>query len=195
MRFARALGDRLTHLGCFVRVLLGRKCLFVDVAKQQLQVLGHGKLFLRYRVSTAKRGTGELTGSGKTPRGWFCICEKIGHDEDPNMVFRGRKPIGHFSLHQDVSDPILGRILWLSGLQYANSETRQRFIYIHGSAQTEEFGTTPQSEGCVRMDRCDVVALYDQVALGCWVYIYDSENPLWGQLEVSRLLSYWFKTA
>ncbi len=193
MKFVRALGDRLTHLGCVARVMLGRQCVLVDVAKQRLQVLGRGKQLQSYRVSTAKRGTGELSESGKTPRGWFWVCDKIGHNEDPNTVFRGRKPIGHFSAYQDVSDPILGRILWLSGLQHANRETRQRYIYIHGSAQTEGFGTTPQSEGCVRMDRRDVVTLYNQVALGCWVYVYDAENALWGQHVASRLLSYWFR--
>lgn len=193
MKVVRALGDRLTHLGCVASVILGRACLLVDVTKQQLQVLEGGKRLLHYRVSTAKRGTGELPESGKTPRGWFWICEKIGQDEDPNMVFRGRKPVGHFSAHQELTDPILGRILWLSGLQHANRDTRERYIYIHGSAQTEGFGITPQSEGCVRMDRRDVVDLYSQVAVGYWVYIYDAENPLWGQRLTSRLLSYWFR--
>ena len=172
--------------------MLGRPCLLIDVKTQSLQLCVRGDRAERFKISTAKRGTGEQMNSGKTPRGWFWICEKIGHREEPNTVFRGRSPIGPFSAYQDLSDPILGRILWLAGLQYANSVTQERYIYIHGSAQARGFGTTPQSEGCVRMDKEGVIRLYNRVEGGCWVYIYDAGNALWGQHFAYRLLSYWF---
>ena len=64
-------------------------------------------------------------------------------------------------------DWILGRILWLSGLEpgknrLGNVDTMQRYIYIHGTPDTEPMGT-PLSHGCIRMRCHDVVELFSRV--------------------------------
>ena len=76
-------------------------------------------------------------------------------------------------------DWILSRILWLSGLEEgvnkgSNSQggcdTYQRYIYIHGTPDSEPMGI-PLSHGCVRMRNQDIVELFEQVNEGTMVTI------------------------
>ena len=62
-------------------------------------------------------------------------------------------------------DHVLTRILWLSGLDPENSNTRDRFIYIHGTNQEDLIGT-PASHGCIRLRNADMIALFDAVEVG-----------------------------
>ncbi|MDX1353211.1 MAG: L,D-transpeptidase, partial [Thiomicrorhabdus sp.] len=66
-------------------------------------------------------------------------------------------------------DWILTRILWLSGTQLGINrlgfvDTMQRYIYIHGTPDSEPMGT-PLSHGCIRMRNKDLVELFDLVEL------------------------------
>jgi lipoprotein-anchoring transpeptidase ErfK/SrfK len=65
---------------------------------------------------------------------------------------------------------ILSRILWLDGLDSGNGNTRERYIYIHGTNQEERIGS-PASHGCVRMTNADVIDLFQRLRLGSEVVI------------------------
>ncbi|HEX7030503.1 MAG TPA: L,D-transpeptidase, partial [Gammaproteobacteria bacterium] len=62
------------------------------------------------------------------------------------------------------------RILWLDGCEDANAESKSRFIYIHGTPDTEPMGVA-RSHGCVRMRNGDVIELFDAVDVGTVVEI------------------------
>jgi hypothetical protein len=55
--------------------------------------------------------------------------------------------------------------LWLEGLEEHNANTRERYIYIHGTNHEEEIGQAA-SNGCIRMKNADLIALFDRVPLG-----------------------------
>jgi len=55
-------------------------------------------------------------------------------------------------------------------LDEQNANTRNRFIYIHGTKHEGKIGT-PASCGCVRMRNADVIALFDLVEEGAPVVI------------------------
>jgi hypothetical protein len=61
-----------------------------------------------------------------------------------------------------TEDLVMSRILWLDGLDEDNANTRDRFIYIHGTKHEDKIGN-PASCGCIRMRNADVVELFDLV--------------------------------
>ncbi len=129
----------------------------------------HGSAIARYPVSTALNGAGEQDGSGCTPRGEHYIRAMIGAGLPPDTVFRARRPTGEiYSAELAAANPardwILTRILWLCGLESgknrgAGVDTFRRFIYIHGTPDTEPMGLA-LSHGCIRMRSADVVELF-----------------------------------
>ena len=64
----------------------------------------------------------------------------------------------------------MSRILWLDGVDAHNANTRDRFIYIHGTKHEDKIGI-PDSHGCVRMRNTDVVELFALVDEGVPVII------------------------
>ena len=135
-----------------------------------------------YSVSTSKHGAGETHGSFKTPRGRHVVRAKIGAGAPLNAVFRGRRPTGEiYSAELERANPdrdwILTRILWLSGTEIGRNrlgpvDTMRRYIYIHGTPDTEPLGV-PGSIGCIRMANADIVELFDAVPVGTVVDIVD----------------------
>ena len=81
-----------------------------------------------------------------------------------------REPTGRFGAEGDEYDHVQTRILWLDGLDADNANTRERYIYIHGTNAESRLGT-PASFGCVRMSNLDVIDLYDRVPAGIAVEI------------------------
>lgn len=155
--------------------------IYISLDRQVLTLLNHdGKVLVEYPVSTALNGPGERDSSGCTPRGEHYIRAKIGGDQPIRTVFRGRRPTGEIyspalSRQNPDRDWILSRILWLCGLEPGRNrgpgvDTFRRFIYIHGTPDTEPMGV-PMSHGCVRMRNADVVDLYDRVSAGTAVVI------------------------
>lgn len=144
------------------------------------QTLSLPKLNKFYVVSTGKNGIGEQENSGKTPRGWHRIAEKFGANEPKNAVFKARQWTGEvydaeLAAKYAERDWILSRILWLSGLeagfnQGEGCDTYQRYIYIHGTPDTEPMGI-PMSHGCIRMRNDDVVELFNLLPIDAKVYI------------------------
>lgn len=137
----------------------------VSIAKQELSYRGHC-----FRISTGAAGVGSEEGSGKTPVGLFEVCTKHGENAPLMTVFRGRLPVGTYPEAAQGEDAVLTRILALDGLEPHNANTRARYIYIHGTADTERIGT-PVSHGCIRLAPHDMMQLFELCPLHCKVRI------------------------
>ncbi len=143
----------------------------VHVPSQTLDLLDEaGEIVRCYAISTSRNGIGTEPGSFKTPAGRFRIAEKIGDGASPGEIFVSRVPTGKIGQASDDHDHVQTRILWLDGLDDDNKNTRERYIYIHGT-NAESYLGTPASFGCVRMNNLDVIDLYDRVPAGTTVEI------------------------
>lgn len=149
--------------------------ILVSLARQQLTVCDDaGRALRSYPVSTAARGAGERNGSFCTPRGKHLIRAKIGAGQPLGAVFVARRPTGEIhspelAARHPGRDWMLTRILWLSGCEpgfnrLGEVDTMRRFIYIHGTPDTEPMGR-PGSHGCLRMRNRDLVELFDLVSV------------------------------
>jgi lipoprotein-anchoring transpeptidase ErfK/SrfK len=142
----------------------------VSVRTQQLALkLGRTKL-AAYPVSTSRFGLGSKEGSMKTPTGRFRVAEKIGAGMPLGTVFKSRRPVKATRKALREDDLIMTRILWLEGLDPGNANTRERFIYIHGTNHEDLIGE-PASHGCIRMRGADLVELFERVEIGTPVEI------------------------
>ncbi len=153
------------------------KMLCIDVRLQTLDYVVDGKLKNTYIISTSKFGTGCRQNTGCTPIGWHVVAERIGEDVSPGTIFKGRRVTGLATdLSSDSADDLItSRILWLSGLQPGFNQggqvdSKNRYIYIHGTAQEHLLGK-PMSEGCIRMANSDVVELFGLVNTDTAVFI------------------------
>ncbi len=137
----------------------------INISKQSLELKGKS-----YSISTAINGTGEIEGSNCTPTGKFKIAEKIGANLELGSVLVERKPTGEI-YNTDLAkknpnrDWILTRILWLDGIEVHNHNTKNRYIYIHGSPDETQMGM-PGSKGCIRMHNYDVIELFESIQSG-----------------------------
>ena len=137
----------------------------INISKQILVYKGKS-----YSVSTAKNGIGEVEDSYCTPTGKFKIIEKIGANLELGSVLVNRESTGE--MYNTVlakkfpdRDWILTRILWLDGIEVHNKNTKNRYIYIHGSPDETPMGI-PGSKGCIRMHNLDVVELFENIQTG-----------------------------
>ncbi len=141
------------------------------MAEQRLRVLEGQRELASFPVSTSKFGLGSEEGSHKTPLGEFEVGEKIGAGAALGTVFKGREPVGLYDPAEPVEeDLVLTRILWLNGLEEQNANTRDRYIYIHGTNQEGRLGR-PASIGCIRMANRDVIQLFDLLEPGAPVSV------------------------
>ena len=85
-------------------------------------------------------------------------------------IFLSRVPLGPDDPLPPTDDLVMSRILWLDGLEDHNANTRDRYIYIHGTKHENQIGR-PASHGCIRMRNADVVELFDLVDEGTPVFI------------------------
>lgn len=154
----------------------------IDVREQRLRLL-RGRVELHsYPVSTGLAGTGQREGSACTPLGRHHIRLKIGAGCAPASVFVARRASGEIwtpelARRYPQRDWILTRILWLSGDEPGfnrggECDTLRRFIYIHGTPDTEPMGV-PCSHGCIRMRNSDVLTLFERVENGTRVDIHE----------------------
>lgn len=153
----------------------------VDVPSQTLVFKdGNGRVLMQTRISTARNGVGEESGSEKTPRGAHYIRAKIGAGQPSNAVFISRRPTGEiYSRELRAAFPnrdwILTRILWLCGLEPGKNrlgkvDTMRRYVYIHGCPDEDPMGV-PGSRGCIKMRNREIIELFERVALGTRVFI------------------------
>ncbi|MFL6516266.1 MAG: L,D-transpeptidase family protein [Chthoniobacterales bacterium] len=141
----------------------------VSICDQTL-TLRRGQEIRCYPISSSRFGLGTEEGSKKTPLGRFRIARKIGADMPPGTVFRARVPLTPEDELPDTEDLITSRILWLDGIDEHNANTKQRYIYIHGTKHEDRIGR-PDSHGCIRMRNADVIELFDLVQEGTHVRI------------------------
>jgi hypothetical protein len=145
----------------------------IDLPSQTLRLLERDVCTMHYRISSARNGPGELSGSNCTPRGAHVVRAKIGQGAPLNTVFVGRRPTGERYSEELAArfpgrDWILTRILWLSGCEIGRNrlgtvDTMRRYIYVHGSPESVPMGV-PGSIGCIRMRNADILELFDRVA-------------------------------
>ncbi len=139
-----------------------RTSIHISIRDQQLTVKEDEMPIRNYPVSTSRFGIGTKQGSLKTPVGRFRVAEKIGGDTPAGTIFRSRVPLDPGDPLPPTDDLVMSRILWLDGLDEHNANTRDRFIYIHGTKHEGEI-CSPASCGCIRMRNADVVELFDLV--------------------------------
>ncbi len=155
----------------------------IDLRRQRLYCLEAGVPDLVCAVSTARNGPGEIMNSYCTPRGHHAIARKIGAGLPPGAVFERRVWQGavwspaYAATQPPTRDWILTRILWLTGLEPGfnaggERDTFARYIYLHGTPDEVPMGV-PGSHGCVRMRNAEIIALFERVAAGDRVFIYD----------------------
>jgi L,D-transpeptidase YbiS len=134
----------------------------VSIGDQRLTLTRDGQTLRSYPISTSRFGIGTEVGSMKTPLGNFRIVEKIGDGAAPGTIFKARVALAPDDPLPNTEDFVTSRILWLEGLDEHNANTRERFIYIHGTKHEDEIGT-PTSHGCIRMRNADVIELFELV--------------------------------
>ncbi len=146
------------------------KTIHVSIGQQRLTVNENEQPIRTYPVSTSRFGIGTEEGSLKTPTGRFRVAGKIGGDMPGDTIFVGRVPLEPGAEAPPTEDLVMSRILWLDGLEEHNANTRDRFIYIHGTKHEDKIGTAA-SHGCVRMRNADVIDLFELVDDGTPVII------------------------
>lgn len=143
----------------------------VSVRDQKMLLVRDGQPVKAYPVSTSKFGLGSQSGSNRTPLGNHVIAKKIGDGAPKGAVFKSRRRTGTIIPPNTVGrDPIVTRILWLSGRDSHNRNTFGRCVYIHGTPAEHKIGR-PASYGCIRMTSSDVIDLYRRIGVGAGVKI------------------------
>jgi L,D-transpeptidase catalytic domain len=159
-----------------VRAAGGPPEIVVSVADQELALIARGKVLKRFPISTSKFGTGDAIGSYRTPLGETFVSAKIGDGLPAGAVLKNRNATGEIvKANAPGRDAIVSRVIWLRGTDGTTANTRERCIYIHGTAEEQRIGRRA-SFGCIRMRSKDVIALYSLVHIGTHVRI--SEKPL-----------------
>jgi lipoprotein-anchoring transpeptidase ErfK/SrfK len=154
-----------------------RNKMLVSVRDQKMLLIRDGQPVKAYKISTSKFGLGDQPGSNRTPLGRMKVAKKIGCGQPAGAVFKSRRPTGEvLKPNAPGRDPIVSRILWLTGTNAYNRNAYRRYIYIHGTPEVNRLGT-PASFGCIRMGTRDVVDLYNRVGTGADVYVMRGSLP------------------
>jgi hypothetical protein len=149
----------------------------VSVAEQKLAVMRDGEVLKKYPISTSRFGVGDSLGSYRTPIGLLKVSEKIGAGLPAGAVIKHRNFTGEvLRPNAPGRDPIVSRILWLSGQEARNRNAYDRCVYIHGTPDEKHLGR-PASYGCIRMSSEDVIALYASTPVGTNVSIVPGKLP------------------
>ncbi len=164
--------------------------ILVSVADQKLTVLRNGEPLKTYPVSTSRFGLGDAFNTYRTPTGRLKICEKIGDGLPAGTVIKHRQPTREvLPPNAPGRDPIVSRILWLTGTEPGNRNAFGRCVYIHGTPDEKRLGR-PVSYGCIRMRSVDVIELYEVVPVGTQVSIVRERLPFGGAVGLlDRLLT------
>jgi len=168
--------ERVTDVCKELELVAPDDFIFVDTAAQTLTYYKGTTAPLVFRASTSQFGIGNGEGSYKTPRGLHRVVEKIGDGAPLRTIFSSRENTGVvWEEGMDEENQVLTRILRLQGLEMGvnagpSIDSYDRYIYIHGTNKERLIGT-PFSHGCVCMKNQDIVALYDVVEVGTFVYI------------------------
>jgi hypothetical protein len=147
--------------------------LVVSIPEQKLAVVVNDKVYKSYKISTSRFGEGDALGSWCTPTGHLVVATKIGGSVPFGGVFQGRRYTGEvLSANAPGRDPIVSRIIWLRGLDFANRNAFHRCIYIHGTSEEDTLGKKA-SYGCIRMRSSDVIEVFNWITIGTDVAVVD----------------------
>ncbi len=148
-----------------------RNKMIVSVSDQKMLLVRDGEPVKTYKISTSKFGVGDRPGSNCTPLGRLQVAKKIGDNAPLGSVFKSRRPTGEIlKPNAPGRDPVVTRILWLTGTEDKNKNTFRRTIYIHGTPEEHRLGA-PASYGCIRMGSRDVADLYNRIGHGADVFV------------------------
>jgi len=160
--------------------------ILISVKDQKLALMEQGRPVAVYPVSTSKFCLGDTPGSYGTPLGRMKVAQKIGSGAPLGAVFKHRQPTGEvLPPNAPGRDPIVTRILRLTGQESGNARAFARNIYIHGTPEESTIGR-PASYGCVRMKSQDVVDLYNRIPNGTEVNITKNRLPGTARLLARR---------
>lgn len=145
--------------------------MIVSVHDQKMLLVSEGIPIKSYKISTSKFGLGDRPGSNHTPLGHLKVAKKIGGNAPLGSVFKKRRATGEvIRPNAPGRDPIVTRIIWLTGTESRNRNAFQRGIYIHGTPEEKRLGQ-PASYGCIRMSSRDVSDLYRRIHHGADVFV------------------------
>lgn len=145
---------------------MSERKLLINVATQEARLYEGKRLKEIFNISTAKNGPGNVAGSYCTPTGTLRVAEKIGACAPLGTIFKDRVATDVWDgQERENESPILTRILWLEGAEPANSNARDRFIYLHGTSHESKLGT-PNSQGCIVFGNKDIVKVFDELQVG-----------------------------
>ena len=148
-----------------------RNKMIVSVKDQKMLLVCDGVPLKSYKISTSKFGVGDRPGSNCTPLGRMQVAQKIGGNAVIGSVFKSRRPTGEvIRPNSPGRDPVVTRILWLTGKEQRNRNAYGRTIYIHGTPEENRLGS-PASYGCIRMASKDVAELFTKVGKGADVFV------------------------
>lgn len=148
-----------------------RNKMIVSVTDQKMLLVRDGTPIKAYKISTSKFGVGDRPNSNCTPLGHLQVAKKIGADAPIGSVFKNRRATGEVIVpNAPGRDPVVTRILWLTGTESRNQNAFRRTIYIHGTPEECRLGS-PASFGCIRMGSKDVADLYNRVGTGADVFV------------------------
>jgi lipoprotein-anchoring transpeptidase ErfK/SrfK len=148
-----------------------RNKMIVSVRDQKMLLVRDGAPVKSYKISTSKFGIGDQPGSNRTPLGRLQVAKKIGDNAPIGSVFKSRRRTGEvLRPNAPGRDPIVTRIMWLTGTEPRNQNTFRRTIYIHGTPEERRLGS-PASYGCIRMGSSDVADLYNRIGPGADVFV------------------------
>ncbi len=157
----------------------------ITLRDQKLTVFREGKKVKDYDISSSKFGIGSREGSNHTPTGIHAVSKKVGEGQPKGMVFKGCRPTGEVvEVNAAGRDPIVTRVIQLSGLEGDNKNSHSRRIYIHGTPEERNIGR-PASYGCIRMKSEDVIDLYRRVHRGMPVAIERCSQAMYLSAEKS----------
>ncbi len=148
-----------------------RNKMIVSVRDQKMLLVRDGSPIKAYKISTSKFGLGDRPGSNCTPIGRLQVAKKIGDNAPLGSVFKTRRPTGEvIKPNAPGRDPVVTRIMWLTGTESRNQNAFRRTIYIHGTPEECRLGS-PASFGCIRMGSTDVADLYNRIGMGADVFV------------------------
>ena len=164
----------------YLKETVVKEIIFVSIEKQRLYHINDNKIICEYIISSSAYGTGNQSGSNKTPLGLHKIKHKYGNNTPINgrmiaRVYTGDIATVYKDNTKSKTDDVTTRILWLEGLEQGKNkgegiDSFKRYIYIHGTSEEGRLGT-PASHGCIRMKNKEVINLYNKVAIGTLVLI------------------------
>jgi len=157
-----------------------QEIIFVSITAQRMYHIKENNIISEYIISSSAYGTGNKSGSNKTPLGLHKVKQKYGKATPINGRMVGRVFYGDIAtIYTDKTksktDDVTSRILWLEGMEKGKNkgegiDSYKRYIYIHGTSEEGRLGT-PASHGCIRMRNKEVIDLYKLIEVGTLVLI------------------------